>query len=131
MPGETRAVQVRVRGGQMPSQPGFVAEGLNVRACSWNGRGGKSTPIRVGISQLETRQQGHRKALWFSAAPAGPAGTRITTAPVSLVIDGQLHRYVSVAVKPGQALIGRIELPVLAPGSHRIELGDQTINAEY
>jgi hypothetical protein len=130
MPGETRQLEVRVRNEQLPSKSYFVVEGLNVLPKSWNGRTGESDNIEFRIDRIDVRAQDLRRTLWFSATPAGEAGTRITTAPVKLVIDGELLRYVSVAVMQGQTLTGRIELPDLKPGKHRIELGDKIIETD-
>ena len=63
----------------------------------------------------------------FSANQPDDCGTRITTGPVKLTIDGKLYRYVSVAVKEGMSITGKIELPGIKPGKHKINLGNSTV----
>ena len=124
MPGETRTVEVKVRKDIVPDQVHVVAEGLNVAPVSWNVFTGLKKEMEIRIENMEIRKDNDRFVLHFSASQPDNCGTRITTGPVKLTIDGKLYRYVSVAVKEGMSIDGRIELPGIKPGKHVIELGN-------
>ncbi|MCX6013437.1 MAG: hypothetical protein NTV30_08540 [Chloroflexi bacterium] len=46
---------------------------------------------------------------------------------MKLTIDGKLFRYISVAVKQGEQIIGKIELSGITPGKHKINMGNSLI----
>jgi hypothetical protein len=127
MPGETKTVEVKVRKGFLPDQLHVVAEGLNVAPVSWNVFKGSRKKMEFRISHMEIRKDNGRFVLHFSANQPDDSGTRITTGPVKLTIDGMLYRYVSVAVKQGMNITGKIELPGIKPGMHKIIMGNSTI----
>jgi exo-1,4-beta-D-glucosaminidase len=124
MPGETKTVEVKVRKDIMPDQVHIVAEGLNVAPVSWNAFTGSKKEMEFLIENMELRKDNDRVVLHFSANQPDNFGTRITTGPVKLTIDGKLYRYVSVAVKGGMNVTGKIELTGIKPGKHVIELGN-------
>jgi exo-1,4-beta-D-glucosaminidase len=127
MPGETRNIEVKVRKDFLPDQPHIVAEGLNVAPVSWNVFTGLEKKMEFRIENLEIRKDNDQFVLHFSANQPDNLGTRITTGPVKLTIDGKLFRYVSVAVRQGMNITGKIELPGIKPGKHKITMGNSTI----
>jgi len=127
MPGETRTVEVKVRKDIIPDGVHVVAEGLNVAPVSWNVLKGSKTRMEFRISNMEIRKDNDQFVLHFSANQPDDLGTRITTGPVKLTIDGKLYRYVSVAVKEGMNIKGKIELTGIKLGKHIIKLGNVTM----
>ncbi|MGL5017189.1 MAG: hypothetical protein ACRDBP_03580, partial [Luteolibacter sp.] len=81
----------------------------------------------LSVAKLALNPGNDQAELRFSTQPLKQSGSRITTGPVPLKIDGKLVRYLSVAASPDQELTGRIKLPPLAPGEHQIELGGSKI----
>ena len=127
MPGETKTVEVRVRKELLPDEAGLVAGGLNVTPASWDISTGLKKEMEFNIENLNIQSHEDQNVLYFSATPLTNYGTRITTGPVKLSIDGKLLRYVSVAVKPGMDITGRVELPALGPGKHEVQMGKALI----
>jgi len=68
--------------------------------------------------------EGEKAYLNFLASQREDKGSRITTFPVKLTIDGKLNHYVPVAAKYGMDMSARVTLSGLTPGRHRIQLGD-------
>ncbi len=126
MPGETKMVNVKVRKDLLSLEPHIVAEGFNVVPTSWNLSTKSKKKMRFRIENMEIRKDKGPACLHFSARQAGDRGTRITTCPVKLTIDGKLYRYVSVAVKHGMNITGRVELSGLKPGMHKIKMGNSS-----
>jgi exo-1,4-beta-D-glucosaminidase len=130
MPGESKKVKVKVRNDLIPNTPFVLAEGFNVNPASWDIAAGSKDTIDITIENLKIKAKADTAYLHFTASQLENIGTRITTHPVKLSIDGKLYRYVSVATKQGMDIIGKIELLDLAPGKHEIQMGNfsKTIN---
>lgn len=122
-PGEVKVVSVRIRKDMLGSSPFILAEGLNVNPATWDLDSGSKESIEFKINNLDISSLNDITYLHFSASQSKGNGARITTIPVKLSIDGELIRFVSVAVKNGMNIDGRIELTDLATGEHTIELG--------
>ena len=127
MPSETASVQVRVRRAALPKAPHFVAEGLNVNPASWSADTGKVSKMQLPVAKLSVSDDKAGALLHFSTQRLKQGGTRLTTGPVALKLDGKLLRFLSIAASRGQEISGRVQLPPLSPGQHRIELGDCVI----
>jgi exo-1,4-beta-D-glucosaminidase len=127
LPGESKILQVRVRRAALPKFPCFVAEGLNVNPASWNTASGEVVKRQMHVAKLTISNDKGGAELHFTTQRLPSSDVRITTGPVALKLDGKLLRYVSVAASAGQEISGRIKLPPLSRGQHRIELGDVVI----
>ena len=127
LPGENKSVQVRVRRTALPKSPHFVAEGLNVNPASWNADSGQVIKMQLPVAKLTGSKDKSGAVLHFTTQRLKQSGSRFTTGPVALKLDGKLLRYLSIAASPNQELSGRINLPPLTSGQHRIELGDGII----
>jgi hypothetical protein len=77
---------------------------------------------------MEIRKDNSQFVLHFSTNQPDNFGTRITTGPVKLTVDGKLYRYVSVAVRQGMNITGKIELSGIKPGKHKINMGNSSID---
>jgi exo-1,4-beta-D-glucosaminidase len=128
MPGETKTVEVKVRKGFSPDQLHVLAEGLNVAPVSWNIVQGSEKKMEFRIENMEIRKDNSQFVLHFSTNQPDNFGTRITTGPVKLTVDGKLYRYVSVAVRQGMNITGKIELSGIKPGKHKINMGNSSID---
>ena len=126
VPGETKTVTVRVRKDLIKGQPHILFEGLNVNPSSWNIDSGIKESLNFTIDDLQISSLSEKTYLNFSANQIDNIGTRITTIPVKLSIDGKLIRYVSVAIKKGMSIDGRIELTNWSSSEHSIEFGGRT-----
>ncbi len=131
MPGETKKTQVRVRKDLITGTPCLLLEGLNVNPVALNLVSGSKESLDYRIKGLKVRtEEGEfeeKVYLHFSASQPGKKGGRITTIPVKFIVDGKVYRYVSVAVKHGMDIDGRVYLTGLEPGKHRIEFGGSKI----
>lgn len=131
MPGEITTVEVRVRRTSLPKSPHFVAEGLNVNTTGWSATSGKIVTLQLPVAKLIMSNNKGAALLHYTTQRLKSSGTRITTGPVPLVIDGKLIRYLSIAASPDQEISGRIQLPPFPPGKHRIDLGGQAIESNF
>jgi exo-1,4-beta-D-glucosaminidase len=131
MPHETRNIKVKVRKALITKTPFLMIEGLNVNPAAWNVTTGKKDSLKIKINDFNIKHEEEKVYLNFSATQPENKGSRITTFPVKLTIDGKLYRYVSVAIKYGMDISGKITLTPLTPGSHRIQLGDLTKMINY
>jgi exo-1,4-beta-D-glucosaminidase len=127
LPGETKTVQVRVRRTAVPPSPHFVVDGLNVNPACWDAAASEVIKRHLHVAKLTTNNDQGGAELRFSTERLPSSDTRITTGPVPFMLDGKLVRYVSVAASASQELSGRIKLPPLSAGQHRVELGDCAI----
>ena len=130
IPGESASVQVRVRRAALPKSPHFVAEGLNVNPACWSADSSRMVKIHLPVTKLTINNDKGGAVLHFTTERLKQGGTRLTSGPVPLKIDGKLLRYLSVAASPDQEISGHIELPPLPPGKHQIELGDGIITTQ-
>lgn len=128
MPHETIQTRVRVRKELMVGKvPHLLLEGFNIKPVSMNVNGGPMETVSAHISHLKLEQKDDGALLHFSATQPEAVGDRITTMLVPLKIDGELLRYVSVAVRRSGALTGRITLPKLTKGKHSIQFGNAVL----
>jgi len=124
MPYETRVTTVSVRRNLITQTPFLLIEGLNVRPTAWDLSAGQKKSLDINIKDVNVTTEDEKVYLYFSARQPEQKGNRITTFPVKLTIDGELKRYVSIAVKHARDTKGRVPLTGLTPGQHRIQLGD-------
>ncbi len=124
MPREIRNTKVRVRRDLITKTPFILVEGLNVNPAAWDLTTGNKESLDFGMNDFNITTEEEKIYINFSASQLEDKGSRITTFPVKLTIDGKLYRYLSVGVGNGAKTSGRVTLAELTPGKHQIRLGD-------
>lgn len=124
MPNETRNIKVKVREGLITKTPFLLIEGLNVNPAGLDLTTGHKESLNIKINDFNITTEEEKIYLNFSASQPKDKGSRITTFPVKLTVDGKLYRYLSVGVKNGLKTSGKVTLTGLTPGKHQFQLGD-------
>ncbi len=117
--------------GHKISLPGYRTENwypttvpTTVLGTLWDLTNSNKDSLNIKINNFDVAFEGQNAYLNFSASQPEDKGSRITTLPVKLTIDGKLYRYLSVGVKNGLKTSRKVTLTGLTPGKHRIQLGD-------
>ncbi len=123
-PGETNIVAIAIHQLDFPGDP--VSEQLGSLKGDFGPNSGDGEILR-NVTQYTTAGWD-----WIPAVRDRNIGiwqhvSINATGPVKLTIDGKLFRYVSVAVRQGMNITGKIELPGIKPGKHKIIMGNSTI----
>lgn len=124
MPHETRNIKVKVRKALITKTPFLMIEGLNVNPAAWDLTTGGKESLTIKVNDFNLANGRENIYLNFSASQPENKGNRITTFPVKLAIDGKLYRYLSVGIKYGMDISGKVALRSLTEGRHHIQLGD-------
>jgi hypothetical protein len=121
LPSENRELSVRFRTKQLGGEsPHLMVEGWNLSPLEWSLPKGNAIALRMQITGCEVSAEGANGRVHFTATQKGPAGSRWTTWPVPVRVDGQLARYVRIGLKQGQTSRATLKLSNLAAGEHRI-----------
>lgn len=131
MPHETRNTKVIVRKDLLTKRPFLLVEGLNVKPATWDLDTGSQESLNFKINDFNITTEEEKVYLNFSASQPEDKGSRITTFPVKLTIDRKLNRYLSIGIKYGMDISGRVILSGLTPGRHRIQLGNLSKMINY
>ena len=132
IPGERRELSVRFR----KNLPGatsahLMAEGWNVMPREWRVTDGRAIPLALEIVRCDVGREAGIIRVHFSATQRGAVGPRWTTWPVPLKVDGTIVRWIRVGLQTGVTSSAAVTLPGLAPGRHRVAIGNsqaETVN---
>jgi beta-galactosidase/beta-glucuronidase len=130
LPGEERLVLVTIRDAERKvGPPRLMVEGFNVlpREFSVSSRD-SVVPIRLEVAELTTAKSNGQLLLTARLRQNGEDGPRWTTWPVEVTVDGRNERTFRVDLQAGRQALVHIPLD-LAPGPHRIQIGDKTLEA--
>lgn len=125
LPREERHLTVRFRTKDLHDQPPhLMVEGWNVLPAETDMASGKKAPLQLKVNHSEVVGKNGAVCVKFSGSPAGITGERWTAWPVPVRVDGQLLRYVRLAVKSGSPMDAQVTLTNLPAGTHRVAVGD-------
>ena len=125
LPGDHRELSVRFRTKDLHGKPPhLMVEGWNVVPADIDIASGNPEPLHLELTQSEDVDARGEVQVRFSGSRTGAAGTRWTTWPVPVTLDGRLLRYVRLAATSGSSMDARVSLGKLPPGAHRIAVGD-------
>ena len=132
IPGERRELSVRFRKNLLGTNSAhLMAEGWNVTPREWQVADGRAIPLALEIVRCDVGRESGIIRVHFSATQRGVVGPRWTTWPVPLKVDGTVVRWLRVGLKTGVTNSAAATLTNLAPGKHRVAVGnspEQTIN---
>jgi hypothetical protein len=132
LPGEHRELSVQFRTKQLGGKPPhLMIEGWNVLPRQLPAAGGVEIPLAMKVTDCKVSPQAGNLRVEFSASQQAPSGPRWTTWPVPVRVDGDVARYVRLALGSGLTHSATLTLTNLPSGTHRITVGDapeQTIS---
>jgi hypothetical protein len=123
MPGESEIIKLRVRKNLITKTPFLMTEGLNVNTACRDIFTGKKLTIHYKIDDFTISTRDGKAYLNFSATQTENSGNRISTFPVKVSVDGKIYRFVTVAVKPGMKIDGRVLIANILSGKHKVQFG--------
>jgi exo-1,4-beta-D-glucosaminidase len=123
LPHERRDLTVRFRTALLAgAAPHLMMEGWNVMPREARMSNGRATSL--GLKVTDCRVDPADLRLHFNAARTDTRGSRWTTWPLPLLVDGQLIRYVRVAASSEAAVSASLALENLSPGEHRLSVAE-------
>lgn len=122
LPGEERVLTVSVRGGNHAAAEHLVVEGFNVLPQDFGiSSGTKKAAVQLEVLNLARAVRNGRSVVIVKLAQKGESGSRWTTWPVTLTVDGQNARTFRVALHGSQP--EEVEVPIpMGTGTHTIEI---------
>ena len=125
LPGERRNLTVRFRTRDLHDKPPhLILEGWNALPTETDLATGRRTPLQLQVTRSEVIGGDGGVQVNFSGTQRGSAGPRWTTWPVPLRVDGNVLRYVRLAVKSGTTSKAQLTVTNLSPGPHRLAVGN-------
>ena len=125
LPGERREVDVRFRKKLFGATPAhLMVEGWNVTPREWRVAGAQPVSLASEITSCDVGRETEVIKLRFTATQHGATGPRWTTWPVTVKVDGNILRWVRIALQTGAESHAVLSLPGLSPGEHRVGVGD-------
>jgi hypothetical protein len=125
LPGERRELIVRFRPNLLAAAPPhLMVEGWNVTPREWTVNDGRAVPLAMHVTGCEVRREAKLVKLRFKATQGGAEGPRWTTWLTPVKVDGNVVRYVRIGLRNGATSSAILTLVDLAPGEHRISVGD-------
>jgi hypothetical protein len=125
LPHEKREVTVRYRTALLAgAEPHFIVEGFNVMPSEINVADGKVVPLAIKLVACESVPARNGKpTVKLTYVNAGTAGSRYTSWPIPLAVDGQVVRYAHVDVSGSKETSQTVSFADLLPGDHEVKAG--------
>jgi hypothetical protein len=125
LPHEKREVTVRYRTALLAgAEPHLVIEGFNAMPREVNLADGKVVPLSIKLVGCESAPARDGKpTVKLTYVNAGTSGTRYTSWPIPLAVDGQIVRYAHVDVSGAKETSQTVSFADLAPGQHEVRVG--------
>ena len=122
--GEGQELSVRFRKDLVGSADAhLMVEGWNVTPRAWRVDDDRVVKLACEMGQWDVGREANLIKLRFMATQRGAAGSRWTTWPVAVKVDGRIERWVRIALQTGATSQGVVTLTGLPPGDHRIAVG--------
>jgi exo-1,4-beta-D-glucosaminidase len=123
LPHEQRELTVRFRASLLGGAAShLMVEGWNVTPWEVRVSDGRPTTLELKVTDVRVDSDGAR--LNFKVARDGSNGSRWTTWPLAVRVDGKITRYVRVAAGSQGAAPATLALEDLSPGEHRVSVGE-------
>ncbi len=131
MPHEKRQVTVRYRTALLAgAEPHLMIEGFNVMPREVNLADGKVVPLSIKLVACESAPARYgNPTVKLTYVNAGTSGTRYTSWPIPVLMDGRLVRYAHVDVSGSKETSQTVSFDGLAPGQHEVAAGFPELTA--
>jgi hypothetical protein len=125
LPHEQREVTVRYRTKLLAgAEPHLIVEGFNVMPRETNLADGKVVPLAIKLVAGEAApDRDGLPTVKLTYANAGTSGSRYTSWPIPLAVDGQVVRYAHVDVSGAKETSQTVSFADLTPGEHEVKAG--------